>query len=452
MILTGEIRTAADWSLRSEENIRIATLEPHKLGWLVGFDKLNKLHTEWILYIWESDEPRALQAYRGSYKTTSIVRIGAVRWMLFHPDDRILLVRKSFTAAAEEVRAISKVMQTREIQELFKQAHGRYPKAIIDREGNLTYNFKSTITPEGNITGMGIDQGFTGLHFDKIICDDIITLRDRVSKTERKRTIEIVQELATNIIDPGKGSGWTGTPWHREDAWKTISGFTRIGKYPISEYNFLGPDAVERKRRTTTPCMFSINYDLELSKDESLLFSDPIWPRKWDYDNHDAVAQLDTAFDGEHYCAMTIAAPTRRVGEKQFYQGVGFTYPGNVEDWESDIVRLCDKYNVKHIWVENNADKGACAKRLAKRGLKVKSYSEGMNKHVKIGTYLYPVWKYIEWDEDTDEEYMSQVTEYKEGVTPDDAPDSAASLFKQEFSSGNVAFDEDSLAYFHGRG
>jgi hypothetical protein len=60
-----------------------------------------------------------------------------------------------------------------------------------------------------------------------------------------------------------------------------------------------------------------------------------------------------------------------------------------------------------------------------------------MNKHIKIGTYLYAVWPYIELAEETDEEYMSQVTEYKEGITPDDAPDSAAALFREAFSLGN---------------
>jgi hypothetical protein len=56
-----------------------------------------------------------------------------------------------------------------------------------------------------------------------------------------------------------------------------------------------------------------------------------------------------------------------------------------------------------------------------------------MNKHIKIGTYLYEVWPSLEWAEETDEEYMTQITEYKEGVEPDDALDSAASLFREAY-------------------
>jgi hypothetical protein len=196
--------------------------------------------------------------------------------------------------------------------------------------------------------------------------------------------------------------------------------------------------------------LYAANYELELKKDTSLLFSTPDWPHKWDYSVGNVVAHLDTAFDGDHYCALTIAASTHKEGGKQFYQAVGFIYAGNIEDWEAAIVKLCNFYKVKYIHVETNADKGASAKRLTGLGLTVKSYSESMNKHVKIGIYLYPAWKYIEWSDETDEEYLAQLMDYKEGVKPDDAPDSAASLFKQEFSSNNIPLDDEAANFFHG--
>jgi hypothetical protein len=399
----------------------------------MGFEKLNIWHTRWINYTWEANVPRALQAYRGGYKTTAIVLIGSIRWMLFHPNDRILLLRKKFNDAAEVVKAISRAMQTREVEELFKQAHGQYPKAIVNKEGNLTYSFKQTNSIEGNITGLGIEQGITGHHYDKIVCDDIITLRDRISRAERERTIEMVREVATNIIDPGKGSIWTGTPWHREDAWKEIRRFTRIARYPISKYNFIGEEAAAKKKRTTTPYLYSANYELELGADESLLFSEPVYGKGWNYTVKDVVGQLDTAFDGDHYCALTFAAPIRGTGENTVYQAVGFVYSGNIKDWEAKIAQLCRKYRAKYLYVENNADKGASAERLANRGLRVKSYAESWNKHIKISTCLYDVWPNIEWDPETEDEYMIQITEYKEGVEPDDAPDSAASLFREAY-------------------
>jgi hypothetical protein len=420
-------------------SLGIAANEPHKLGLLIGREKLLPLHGDWIRYCWDADEPRALQAFRGSYKSTSVGVVGIIRWMLFNPNDRIALIRKTFTDAAEVVYTVARAMDMPQVQELFKYAHGEYPRPIVRRDGLLRYSFKESVTPEGNLVAKGLNEGITGLHFDKLICDDIITLRDRVSRAEREHTIELVRELITNIIDPGKGSIWIGTPWHREDAWKIIQTFCEIWKNPLSECNFLGDEFASKKRKTTTPYLFSANFELQLNKDESLLFSEPVFGKGWDFSVRGATAQLDTAFDGDHYCALTIAAPIRTEGTQQIYQAIGFVYPGNIEDWEAKIDHLCKKYRVKYIYVETNADKGASAKRLAARGLRVKPYAEGMNKHIKIGTYLYEVWNYIEWAPDTDDEYMIQVTEYKEGIEPDDAPDSAASLFREAFSQRKLA-------------
>jgi hypothetical protein len=285
------------------------------------------------------------------------------------------------------------------------------------------------------MTALGLDGGITGLHFDKIICDDVITLRDRISRAERERTAEMVREIATNIIEPGKGSAWIGTPWHREDAWKVIKSFCPIAKYPLSQYNFIGEEEAQRKRLTTTPFLFMANYELQINTDESALFSDPIYSSGWDYSRSGALAHVDSAYDGDHYCALTIAAPLRTVENETFYQAIGFTYPGNVTSWIDEIVRICRKYHAGTIYNETNADKGFVADKISDKGLRVKTYAEKQNKHMKISTHLFDAWRFIEWDPDTDGEYMNQVLDYREGSAPDDAPDSAASLFREGFCS-----------------
>jgi hypothetical protein len=66
-------------------------------------------------------------------------------------------------------------------------------------------------------------------------------------------------------------------------------------------------------------------------------------------------------------------------------------------------------------------------------GLKVISYDESQNKHVKITTYLYEVWQKIFWSMESSKEYLLQLVDYREGAEPDDAPDSAASIFREGF-------------------
>ena len=405
---------------------------PHLLGHLMGKDKLTPIHSEWIKYCWDSNEPRALQAFRGGFKSTSVDVVGIVRWFLLQPNDRIAIIRKSFNDAATIVSAVKQAMELPQIRELFKFAHGFYPKATMAKDGKLRYNFKVTITPEVSLTAHGIDSSLTGMHYDKIICDDIITLKDRVSKAERERTKEVVNELATNIIDPGKGSIWIGTPWHKEDAWKEINKFADIAAYPISQFNFLGENAIEEKKRTTTPFLYAANYELEIKRDETSLFSEPNMAEGWDYTKK-SYAHIDCAYDGNHYCAMTIISPLDNddptLAKK--FQGIGFAYPGNCKAWANEVARLFRKYKCRFLLNETNPDKGYFANQMEKLGVRTKTYAESENKHIKISTNLYEYWDRIYWSPDTDPEYLNQIIDYREGSEPDDAPDSCATLFRE---------------------
>ena len=405
---------------------------PHLLGWLMGKDKLNPLHSEWIKYCWDADEPRGLMAFRGGYKSTAIDVVGIVRWFLLKPDERIAIVRKSFLDSCTIVSAVRQAMELPEIKELFKFAHGFYPKLVMSRDGKLRYNFKTTITPEVSLTAHGIDSSLTGMHYDKIICDDIITLRDRLSRAERERTKEAVRELATNIIDPNKGSMWIGTPWHSDDAWQDINSFCDIAMYPFSKYNFLGDEMYEKKKRTTTPFLFACNYELEIRRDERSLFSDPNMIDTWDYSKK-AVAHIDCAYDGDHFNALTIISPLDNPDftKAKKFQVVGKSYAGNVKEWFDDIVRYYNLYKCTKIYLETNPDKGYTATKLQSRGLSTQTYFENENKHIKISTNLYDYWGKLHFYKTTDDEYLSQIIDYREGSEPDDAPDSLGSIIRE---------------------
>jgi hypothetical protein len=115
-------------TLTPEEAQLLQTIydHPHILGNIAGKDKLTELHSEWINYIWKTDKHRSLQAHRGSYKSTAIGAVGAVWWLLFHPDDRIAIVRKTFTDAADTVATIAKIMADPRIREIFYIAQREY--------------------------------------------------------------------------------------------------------------------------------------------------------------------------------------------------------------------------------------------------------------------------------------------------------------------------------------
>ncbi len=413
----------------TREHLEAIAAQPHLLGKIVGKDKLTDLHSEWIKYIWCSDESTALQAHRGSYKTTAVAEIGTIVWLLFHPDDRIAIVRKSFTDAAEVTQTISIMMRMPAVRELFKLAHGFFPKATVDREGKLLFNFKKTVTPEPSVSAHGLDYGLTGKHYDRILLDDFVTLRDRTSKAEREKSKEVLREIMTNIIDPGQPVSFIGTPWHKNDAWTLTP---EPQKYDVWAAQLLTQEEIEKKQKTTTPVLFAANYLLEHQSDDMAIFKDPIYSF-WDHNYRRNYAHIDSAYDGDHYCALTIQGklPDGR------RQAIGFVSPGNVKQWLDFIEAQYKKYNCIKIFGETNADKGYTNDELKKRGLNVMGYAEHENKHIKISTHGFQHWYNTVWANDTDPEYMEQMLDYREGQEPDDAPDSFASLNREAFNASS---------------
>lgn len=402
---------------------------PHLIGHMVGKTKLTDLHSEWIKYVWNATEHRSLQAHRGGYKTTACTEIGPMWWLLFHPSDRIAIARKPYTEAANTLRAISKYFETPEIQSLFQYAHGGKPSFTQRKESSVTFNFKKTVTREGSIDAFGIDSSFTGRHYDKIICDDFVILKDRISKAERLKTTEAIREIITNIIDPGKQCGFIGTPWHKDDAWAVCP--TPI-LYPWKTTGILTEAQIEEKRDTTTQSLFAANYELQHLSDEGAPFKDPIWER-WSCSAPSRVyGHIDAKYEGDHTGAITFAA---KIPKSNIIQITGRIFHNHVKEEIKWLVKQIKQYRCAKVFVEKNADHGYTADLLTAEGIRVQKYHEKANKHIKIISYLKDFWKELTWDTDMDGYYMDQILDYRKGQLPDDAPDSAASLLREAFYS-----------------
>jgi hypothetical protein len=361
--------------------------------------------------------------------------------MLFHPDDRIMNLRKTYTDSAGILTTIKSVMAHPAIESLFHHVHGYKPKLVRSQGGLLQWNFKHSRTPEGNLNAFGVDSGVTGHHADKILADDVITLKDRVSKAAREQTKEFMREVYTNIVDPGKSVAHIGTPWHRDDYWEEGNKICKPMDFPVAKTKLLSAKEIREKRRTTTPFLFSANYDLTIANNEDMLFRDPKYGQ-WTWMNGQPWAHLDAAFQGDHTCALTIMGRLKDGG----IQAIGWKYNGNVKDWLPFIAKQYSKYRVRALLNEDNPDKGYTADKLRDLGLTVHSYSERQNKTLKISSNLYEAWPDILWDRDTDPEYMAQILDWAEGVEPDDAPDSAATLLREKFTTSKKASQHWAMA------
>lgn len=408
-----------------EKDLELIRDYPHYLGHLIGKIKLTELHSDWIRYVWDSDTHTALQGHRGSYKTTSIDIVGTIRWLLFHPSDRIAIIRKPYTEAAKILRTIRYCFELPEIKALFQFAHGFIPKFTQKKESTITFNFKKTNTPEGNIDAYGVGGNITGNHYDKILSDDFIILKDRLSKAERESTKQFIYEIITNIIDPGKQCMFIGTPWHKDDAWTCVP---EPIKYSIDDTDILTQEQIDEKRSRIPSALFACNYKLKHVADDKAEFRDPIYDQ-WNWRINDIVGHIDAKYGGDHYNALTFMGrlPDNRI------QAIGWVFEEHVKEKIKWIADKCRKYRVRKIYNEENPDKGYTADLLKKEKLNVSTYHETTNKHNKISSYLKEFWQDLIWANETDDNYLVQITEYYDGAKPDDAPDSAASLLRAAF-------------------
>ena len=415
---------------------------PHLLGHICGWTKLVDLHSDWIKLCWDAPagENVGIMSHRGGFKTTAITQVGTLYWLLFHPSDRIAIIRETYTEAIKTVDTIKRCMQLEAVQALFSYAYGRSAVLATTAEGHLVLSAKRTITKEGSIDAYGINQVPTGSHYDRIICDDIVTINSRLSRAARERVKEGVKEIVTNIIDPGKSVYFVGTPWHYDDAWamKNDSGELIIPapyKYKPEDTGILSAEEIAAKKATTTKALYAINYDLDTSiRDEGQIFDEPI-RGIWDA-TLPAVryhAHVDAAFGGG--CTNSLTLMAKR--DDGLIQARGWVWAGSIVDLIPNICSILRLNRCRNIHLETNPDKGFVGREFRSQGALsvpiVSTYAESMNKDIKIISYLKKYWGKIVWDQETMPEYLLQIQDYRPGQDPRDCADSAASLLRQAF-------------------
>lgn len=395
--------------------------EPYKIGQLCGFTDLTELHNEWLKMMIYGDEEFTLLAHRGSYKTTCLSICFAFIIVLF-PYKTIIFVRKTDDDVIEVIKQVSNLLKTSIFQTIALRLYGCEIKFTQDTSFKLDTSLNTSTKGMVQLLGIGSSGSLTGKHADIVVTDDIVNLKDRISRAERERVKNVYMELQ-NVKNRGGRIFNTGTPWHKEDciATKMPNKIT----YDCYSTGLIDREKLEEIRQSMTPSLFSANYELKHIADADALFTNP----KFTNDEtliYDGVSHIDASYGGEDGTAYTICKEVN--GE--FYM-LGKRWNKHVDDCLSEIYALQDKYRVGSISCERNADKGYLAKELRNNGQYVEDYSENMNKFIKISTYLRKYWNDIIWLEETDADYINEILDYTENAQHDDAPDSASCMIRK---------------------
>lgn len=401
--------------------VKLIKQEPVKIANYVGFSKMGELHNEWIKTMLYATEDKTILGHRASYKTTCL-SVSLALMMVIYPYKSIIFLRKTDDDVIEVVKQVSNILRTSVFQYISLEFYGTDIKFKQDTSFKLDTNLNTSTKGSVQLLGIGINGSLTGKHADIVITDDIVNVKDRISKAEREKTKLVYQELQ-NVKNRGGRFINTGTPWHKEDCIATL--MPNVTKYDCYSTGLIDRETLEKIRQSMTPSLFSANYELKHIADADALFTNP----KFTNDEtliYDGVSHIDASYGGEDGTAYTIC---KCVGDK-FYM-LGKRWNKHVDDCLSEIYALQDKYRVGSISCERNADKGYLAKELRNNGQYVEDYSENMNKFIKISTYLRKYWNDIIWLEETDADYINEILDYTENAQHDDSPDSASCMIRK---------------------
>lgn len=411
------------------EEIKLLLKEqPYKIGHFVGFKDLTELHNTWLKSFLYSKESQTLLAHRGSYKTTDLSLFLSIH-LVEKPNENVIFFRKTDTDVTEVIRQAQKILHSGCMQKIIYLLYGQELQFLKETDSEIHTNLCTSTKGVSQVVGLGIGTSITGKHADIVVTDDIVNLKDRISKAEREKTKVQYMELQ-NICNRGGRFINTGTPWHKEDA---ISIMPNVIKYDCYSTGLIKRDKLEELRHSMSDSLFAANYELKHIADKDAMFKEPIFTADETL-IYDGFAHIDAAYDGEDGTAFTIF----KKYEDGKIIGFGKRWDKHVDDCIEQIKMYHNRFRAGTIECEDNADKGYLRKELKGMGLPVHGYHESMNKFVKISTYLRKNWKNIIWLEETDPEYINEILDYSETAEHDDSPDSAASLLRKMDSKSKL--------------
>lgn len=403
-----------------QQAIDFLLASPVRFAHMIGFDKLVDFHNDWIIEMVRGLEDKTLQGHRGSYKTTCL-SIALALLIIMLPNKRILFMRKTDDDVKEVIKQVKKILEDGHTRYFVQCIYGVDLRFTVTSANEISTNLTTDVRGTSQLFGMGIGSSLTGKHFDRIFTDDIVNLKDRISKAERDHTKSVYQELQ-NIKNRGGRIYNTGTPWHKDDCFTLMP---NPEKWDYKRTGLISAEEIEEIRQRMTASLFAANYDLRHIAAEDVIFLDPTTggdPAMVEQGD----VHVDAAYGGEDYTALTVFK--KRDGKYYLY---GRLWHKHVDDCIPEIIRIREQFNAGRIFCEDNGDKGYLAKDLRRRGERVVTYHENMNKYIKITSYLKSVWNDVIFVAGTDADYLNQICDYNENAEHDDAPDSAASAVRR---------------------
>lgn len=448
-----------------------------------GYDLFEPIHGEWIQRWLTNPKKHKImihQAHRNSYKSAAL-RLFTAIYMILYPLKTVIIVRKSEDAVKELVQGVSSILDTplfhTFVDILYPDIKNKGGfKKTTDTALALNTNLNLSLSGEFQLRALGLGSSLTGKHSTMIITDDICVDSDRASVSEREFTKAKYREMM-NILSDGKGfeDSWVlniGTPWHEEDVFslmdkglppksdlqvklENISSKKRTekqnevirklnmerGKFVYNCYQtglMTQKDIDWKKQSLNDDVLFAANYMLDLVSDDECPFPKiqniGKYSKTYFTEAYEVFAALDCSYGGEDGTSLSIGANNWETNETVVYGKLWQKIA--IDENYLEVAEYMYDCGVQTLFLESNADKGLMGQKFRELGFNVVSYHEHANKHTKIISTIRPYWREngdallpcVQFVSETDENYLSQIHNYKKGIKHDDAPDNLACL------------------------
>ena len=186
---------------------------------ILNYRDISNIHAELITFTVKSNKEILILIPRGHFKT-SVITIGLAIWFMIHNRNiRININNKILSNAKKFLGEIKEhLCNNKHLIELYGNLKGE-----IWQTDQIRIAGRTKILKEPTIQIGALGHEVTSAHFDLIINDDLVGLKDMVSEAERITTLNFYRTLeylkdnmtGTKIIN-------IGTRWHLDDLYSYI--------------------------------------------------------------------------------------------------------------------------------------------------------------------------------------------------------------------------------------
>lgn len=423
---------------------------PHEFGHLLGFKKLTKSHDNWINIFLHAKGLDALQAHRGSYKTTCGI-VALTLLFMIKPELRVLITRKTITMASDVIKSVQKIFESNGAVLLYMKSRWNIDSAKTDcwSAEKTNFAFKRNVTVQASLTAAGVGGSITGAHFDYIWADDIVTVEDRYSAAERRATKSYWNELI-NVIEPSGARMLTSTPWHEDDLHSILpKDLYKDRVFPFGTVDLPEEDMADiAARKSVLPVSeWCANYELRHVDDRDTL---GVFPTVDTWDCDYSVAFIDSSFSDRTDTDSTATAivGVRSNGDLVF---TGLKSPRSIADYATrkEIILFLDRFKpVETVFESQLADATVFLimpfrEMESELRLSVKNYwtvkRQTRNKHERISATIAAHRDRIKMLTGTQPEYALGVARYSKNAEHDDEADALAGAIEALGTSEIIA-------------